>query len=94
MLIRILAIAAGPLLAATACASEPVASLPPYRLHYVSAFAGYPTHADATPIDWSRSNGLVGELQGHAGHWRAAPADHRPSPSPLPASPLTNGARP
>jgi hypothetical protein len=92
MLIRILAIAAAPLLAASAGAAEPVARLPPLRLHYVSAFAGGPTHADAKPVEWSRSNALVGELQGHAGHWRAAPADRQPSPSPSP--PLSPGARP
>ena len=94
MLIRILAIAAAPLLAASACAAEPVARLSPLRLHYVSAFAGGPTHADAQPVEWARSNALVGELQGHAGHWRTAPADRRPSPSPSPSPPLSTGARP
>jgi len=89
MRIRILAIAGLPL-AATACAAEPGTSLPPLRLHYVSAFAGYPTPADAKPVDWSRSNALVGELQGHAGHWRAAPASTRPTLPP----PQPGGARP
>jgi hypothetical protein len=82
--------ALGLLLAAAAYAAEPSASLPPVRLHYVSAFAGYPTHADAKPADWSRSNALVGELQGHAGHWRAAAATDKPAPKP----PLTGAAKP
>ena len=89
MRLRIVGLAAGLLFAKVACAAEPGASLPPVRLHYVSAFAGYPTHADAKPIDWSRSNALVGELQGHAGHWRAAPAD-KPAPQPH----QTEGAKP
>jgi hypothetical protein len=90
MSLRTPAIAAGLLIAGTASAAEPGASLPPLRLHYVSAFAGYLTHADAKSVDWSRSNALVGELQGHAGHWRAAPAVDRPAPRPPP----TGGAKP
>jgi len=58
------------LLAGWAHAAEPAASLPALRLHYVSAFAGQPAAVDPKPIDWQRSNALVGKLQGHAGHWR------------------------
>jgi hypothetical protein len=90
MRIRIPTTAVGLLLAAAACAAEPSASLPPVRLHYVSAFDGYPTHVDAKTVDWSRSNALVGELQGHAGHWRAAAATDRPAPKP----PQTGAAKP
>ena len=89
MSLRILTLAAGLLLVGAACATEPGHGLPRLRLLYVSAFAGYPTHADAKPIDWSRSNALVGELQGHAGHWRAAPVDE-PAPQPR----RTEGANP
>lgn len=89
---RVFATAACLLLAATAYAAEPGAGLPALRLHYVSAFAGYPTHADAKPVEWSRSNALVGELQGHAGHWRAAPAADPPPPQPQPSQP--GGAKP
>jgi len=90
MRIRILTVVAVPWLAGIVCAAEPGARLPPLRLHYVSAFAGYPTHADARPVAWSRSNALVGELQGHAGHWRTLPAEPRPTPPPA----QTGGARP
>lgn len=90
MHLRNLGFAAGLLLVKTACAAEPGASLPPMRLHYVSAFAGYPTHADGKSVDWTRSNAWVGELQGHAGHWRAAPAADRPAPQP----PSTGGSKP
>jgi hypothetical protein len=78
MRLRFLAIAGGVLLASAARAAAPQADLPPLRLHYVSALAGYPTHADATPIDWSRSNALVGKLRGHAGHERGVPTEHPP----------------
>jgi len=67
----LLATAAGLWLAGAAHAAEPAASLPAPRLHYVSAFAGPPNVADPKPVDWHRSNALVGALQGHAGHWRA-----------------------
>jgi len=90
MRLRIVGLAASLLFAKVACAAEPGASLPPVRLHYVSAFAGYPTHADAKSVEWSRSNARVGELQGHAGHWRAAPAADRPAPQ----APPTGGAKP
>jgi hypothetical protein len=67
---RFLATAASLWLAVPAHANEPAASLPALRLHYVSAFAGQPKIADPKPVDWQRSNALVGALQGHAGHWR------------------------
>ena len=67
--------------------SPPSPRLP---LHYVSAFAGMPTHADAARVEWSLSNALVGALQGHAGHWRAAPAANTLAPQP----PQPGGAKP
>jgi len=78
MTLRNLATVASLMLAGLAHAAEPAASLPPLRLHYVSAFAGPPAAADPKPIDWLYSNGLVGKLQGHAGHLRAPAGGARP----------------
>lgn len=75
---RLFATLASLLLASAAQAAEPAASLPALRLHYVSAFAGPPGSADPKPIDWVRSNALVGKLQGHAGHWRAPAGGAKP----------------
>jgi hypothetical protein len=66
------------LLAGAASAAEPAASLPLLRLNYVSAFSDQPSAAEPKPIDWTRSNALVGKLQGHAGHWRAPAGGAKP----------------
>ena len=78
MMYRFLATVASFWLAVPAHAAEKSASLPPLRLHYVSAFVGAPVVADPKPIDWRQSNALVGQLQGHAGHWRAPAGGARP----------------
>jgi hypothetical protein len=75
---RLLATVASFWLAVPAHAADKAASLPPVRLHYVSAFTGAPAVADPKPIDWRQSNALVGQLQGHAGHWRAPAGGARP----------------
>jgi hypothetical protein len=51
-------------------ADQPSITLPVPRLVYTSPFTGQLPHADAPPIDWARSNALVGALGGHAGHLR------------------------
>jgi len=93
MKIAVVATAAGLLLADPASAAEAGVRLTPPRLQYVSAFAGYGTHADAKPREWSRSNAVVGELQGHAGHWRAAPSP-RGADTAGPQAPKAGAARP
>jgi hypothetical protein len=78
--------------AGPARAAEPDTRLPRLPLGYVSAFTGVLAHADVPSIDWSRSNTLVGALQGHAGHWRqppSTPQGHKPA-----SPPKTDGARP
>lgn len=71
-------------------AADPTVTLPAPRLAYTSAFAGVPGHSDAAPIEWARSNALVGELKGHAGHLRGSAA---PAPNALPAqAPAGHGA--
>jgi hypothetical protein len=75
---RLLAALASLWLSSLAHATEPAASLPSLRLHYVSAFAGQPATADPKPINWRSSNALVGKLRGHAGHWRAPAGGARP----------------
>jgi hypothetical protein len=93
MKIAVVATAAGLLLANPASAAEAGVRLTLPRLQYVSAFAGYGTHADPKPIEWSRSNAVVGELQGHAGHWRAAPSA-RGADTAGPQAPKAGAARP
>jgi hypothetical protein len=93
MKIAVVATAAGLLLANPASAAEAGVRLVPPRLQYVSAFAGYGTPADAKPIEWSRSNAVVGELQGHAGHWRVAPSA-RGADTAGPQAPKAGAARP
>jgi hypothetical protein len=78
--------------AGPARAAESDTLLPRLSLGYVSAFTGVLTHADAPSIDWSRSNALVGALQGHAGHWRRPPST--PQADTPAAPPKTDGARP
>jgi hypothetical protein len=74
---------------ATAMADDaPPARITPPRLDYRSAFTGVTGRADAEPVDWSRSNALVGALKGHAGHLRGAPS---PTGTPAPAGAAAPG---
>jgi hypothetical protein len=67
-----------------AAGTDPAVTLPLPRLTYHSAFATMTGHADAAPVDWARSNALVGELKGHAGHLRGSAT----------STPADTGARP
>lgn len=76
-------------------ADEPSVTLPVPRLSYTSPFTGQLSHADAPPIDWARSNALVGALKGHAGHLRGTsvepPATASPSTAPGPSAAPAHG---
>lgn len=64
----------GLVLAGCAQAPEPAASLPAVTLAAPAERLGAAPLADPEPVDWARSNALVGELGGHAGHLRGAAA--------------------